>query len=217
MDFGSQNQTQLYSFMILQDILDRFTLKIHGASPQLKFVLYSGTDTLLMPILHNLQISSPECLYKKFVGGEEVADDNHDTCIYPNFGSNIIFELHFDGSAYYVLVKYNDLEVKFGTNGDPYVTFEEFKEIISNAVGDMNFEKYSEICHLETKKKGVMESGMMNYWFMMEILVGFVVAIVILMEIIVHVQKKKKNIEETNLPIIKEFRREIHTESVTLE
>jgi hypothetical protein len=214
-DFGSQNQTQLYSFMILQDILDRFTSKIHGASPQLKFVLYSGTDTLLMPILHNLGISTPECLYKKFVGGDSLADDNHDTCIYPNFGSNIIFELHFDGSAYYVLVKYNDLEVKFGLNGDPYVTFEDFKEIISNAVGGMNFEKYSDICKLETKE--VMESGMMNYWFMMEILVGFIVALVILMGIIVHVQKKKKYDEESNLPIIKEFRKEIHTESMTIE
>jgi len=213
-DFGSQNQTQLYSFMILQDILDRFTSKIHGASPQLKFVLYSGTDTLLMPILHNLGISSPKCIYNRFFGEDSL---NHDTCIYPNFGSNIIFELHFDGSAYYVLVKYNDLEVKLGSNGDPYLTFEEFKEIILNAVGDMNFEKYSEICHLETKKRDVMESGMMNYWFIIEVIVGFIVAMVILMEIIVHAQKKRRSGEESNLPIIKEFRKEIHTESVTLE
>lgn len=219
-DFGSQNQTQLYSFMILQDILDRFTSKIHGASPQLKFVLYSGTDTLLMPILHNLGISTPECLYKKFVGEEnDDDDDEHDTCLYPNFGSNIIFELHFDGSNYYVLVKYNDLEVKFEANeeGDPYLTFEEFKGIMLNAIGDMNFEKYSDICKLETKKV-MMESGMMNYWCMIEVLVGFVVLVVILLEIIVHVQNKKKKYgEESNLPIIKEFRKEIHTESMRIE
>jgi len=194
-DFGSHEQSRLYSFMIFEDILDHFNARINETNTKRKFVYYSGTDTLLMPVLHSLNVSSPECLYSKFFNGSS----EEDTCIYPNFGSNIIFELHNDGSEYYVLMKYNDMEVNLGCS-DPYCSFEEFQGILLNAIGDMTHEKYSEECQLQKKSK-MLESGGLTYWFMLFVFVGFVVTVIMMLEIVVYFKKGKTDDDE-NLPII---------------
>jgi len=199
-DFGSHKQSRLYSFMMFEEILDHFNARINETNTKLKFAYYSGTDTLLMPILHSLNVSSPECLYSKFFN--ESSNTDEDTCLYPNFGSNIIFELHSDGSEYYVLMKYNDMEVNLGCSehGDLYCSFEEFRGILLKAIGGMTHEKYSEECQLQKKHK-MLESGGFSSWLMLVAFIGFVVTVIMMLEIVVYMKRGKG--EDENLPIIK--------------
>lgn len=95
----------------------------NGKEEVMKYSVYSGHDTNVMPILTTLNLTTPGCLSKAF------RNETVDNCAHPPpFAASLVFELHEDDEhegQYFVKVRYNGIYYKIcgGLQQCPYEEF----------------------------------------------------------------------------------------------
>mgnify|MGYP000935173602 FL=1 len=95
-----------YVSAFLKDLRD-VMLDAANASSPLKLKIYSSHDYQMINVLHHFGLMSWECLADRYFNGSAAASDT--PCLRgPEFGAQIIWELHRKGGEYYVLMKYNN-------------------------------------------------------------------------------------------------------------
>ena len=139
--FGTAEQNQLQSVNLLTEIVGLLESKANGSS-SLEFVFFSGHDTTMMPILGLFNIVTLDCIYKNFFNKADYPE-----CMHPRFASHMQFELYIG--------KNNQTNIKFKYNGvifnicgttDGSCTLENFRDMISNKLGDYTVALYDEKC-----------------------------------------------------------------------
>lgn len=85
------NVSPVFSTNILSAILHNMDNMIKNGKDEVKrFSIYSGHDSNLVPLLNYLNLTTPECITKKWKN-ETITGNCADV---PPFASNLIFELH---------------------------------------------------------------------------------------------------------------------------
>lgn len=77
----------MFSTSILAGVLGNMDNFVNGKPQDIRYSLYSGHDTNVMPILMFLNLTTPECLTRKWKN-ESVSGNCADA---PPFASNIVF------------------------------------------------------------------------------------------------------------------------------
>ena len=100
------NVAPIFSTPIVSGILNNMKNRVKKGDQQvMKYSIYSGHDTNVMPILNFFNLTSTECLTKKWKN--ETVTGN--CALPPPFAANLIFELHEDEDTnkYTVKIRYN--------------------------------------------------------------------------------------------------------------
>ena len=93
------------------EILTNYT----RGQPYKKFALFVGHDSNIVPLLHVFKLTSIDCLHEELSSYKKL-EESESCRFYPDFLANFIFELHQEGTRYYVVGKYNGEEFKLCNN-----------------------------------------------------------------------------------------------------
>lgn len=86
----------------VDDILTGYTRN----EPYKKFILFVGHDSNIVPLLNIFKLTSIECLEKALKDYDSI-EERANCQFYPEFLANFLFELHQEGTQYYIVAKYN--------------------------------------------------------------------------------------------------------------
>ena len=103
----------MFSTPIASAVIDKMSRVISGTYDDKKLTIFSGHDTNVAPMLTFLNLTTPECVKRKFKNQTVTGN-----CAEPvPFASNIQYELHRkesvtpdkekDPSSYFVKIRYN--------------------------------------------------------------------------------------------------------------
>ena len=194
-----------YITPFMKQILEKFQKKKeNGAKEKMKYMLFSGHDTTLAPILTIAKLLDADCLQKEVMNGlpstEEVCGVPH-----PVVASNIIYELiqRKTDQKWRVKFSYNNVYYKICTNSvkdeydQYYCEFDEFVNTIEeNYLTKVNLTEYCDWDRfkgkeVDTEKFTSLEKKL---WFVI-LACGFIflVEIVVLLK---HKKNKLKKLEE---------------------
>ena len=139
---ATRTQSEIYSVPLFTQIRS-FMENVMNNSSQLQFVLLSGHDDTLLPMLTALNITTPACLFANYL--KNITNDP--LCTYPIFASQMIFELWNDTNEWYVNLYYNDIPAwPFKYQGLYQWTFNEFNNIITDAMGHKTIDDFLAFC-----------------------------------------------------------------------
>jgi len=146
-NFGSSQQVQLFSYYPLSQFLQWLNGFVTNTNRNLKYILLSGSDTFLMPILSALGIASHSCLYDNFFN-----ISNNQYCQYPDYSASLNFELYQNTTTntFYVQIVYNGVPFPYCDSQSTLCEFSTFAEKINDAIGDMTLQKYLDICGVQS-------------------------------------------------------------------
>lgn len=122
----SEKLAHIISTPIAAAVIDKMEKAISGKLDNKKMSIYSGHDTNVAPMLSFLNLSSADCVRRKYRNETVVGN-----CGEPvPFASNVIFELHQNDAApssHYVRVKYNGAYYELCEKRQTQCDFNEFK------------------------------------------------------------------------------------------
>jgi len=158
--FGSgKNEAALHSLYLLNNIQDYILGYLNGTSSA-NFVLLSGHDSTLLPLLVAFGVTTKDCLlanYKAHKAGEALPNPN---CIYPTFASNVVFEVYGQSTAdAYVKFYYNNVAQPIcGKTGDDSnkCTLKEFADYIKKVTKGYTYEYYETTCGIKAAEMPVI-------------------------------------------------------------
>ena len=146
-NFGTKTQVLLSSMNFLNQVVEHMTAasaaRLNGTNYP-KLVLYSAHDMNVVSAAAALGLISMDCLYKKHIMKHS---DASPFCFYPDFSSNMLFELWQDKenlSSLHVKLYYNEIEVKLCQ--DKPCTLKAFSELIKEANQGKTLSDFLEIC-----------------------------------------------------------------------
>ena len=132
---------------LFMKIISDFDHKLANTSSVKKWTMLSGHDTNVAPTLTFLNLTNYNCIEDKYekkdLGKYLNCEDG------PDFASNVLIELHKEGSDSYVKVRYNGKYMNLCEKKDTKCEYAEFKRRIQAQYVD-----YKALCGL-TAKKGI--------------------------------------------------------------
>lgn len=136
---GTSLQRKISNTYIIDEILNYFDSKISNKT-QKKWIMYSAHDASLGSLITLFNLSSYECVYDLWTKNKT----EHLNCyMFPKFASNLLIELHKNGSSYFVKVKL-DGEYKYICQQKSYEC--DYKLFASNILRT-KLENFDDICH----------------------------------------------------------------------
>lgn len=141
---AQETQVQTAAFHILDTVLGQLDSFRNGTNPN-KAVFYSGHDDTLYPILAAFNVINQSCVIDNFHSSSDNGTVVYPSCVYPDFASNIIFELYNSTSTPYVQVLYNNVIVPI-CGGQSNCSYADFVTYARGTTGNLDEQSYQKKC-----------------------------------------------------------------------
>jgi len=193
---------------IASSIMSWFDQKINSSASgksdfRLKYALFSGHDSTLIPLLYTLGLISESCIGTDLIEGK----NSPDCMMGPNVASNMIFELILTGNnTFSTKVSYNGDYVDFCKTGDKSNDYmcdvEKFRGMINS---DYYLSNFRQLCGIDDDGNSLNSSNLVTYKILFYCLL--VVAVILVLVIafmgyyLVNLSKKMQHAKR-NQPLI---------------
>ena len=130
--------SKLYITKIIKKIKDSFKKKIKQKNFELKYLMFSGHDDQMFPLLKNHKITNLDCIYKSYkTRKNKIKLENGNTCIiFPGFASSFLWELNRNKNSneWFVRILYNGKPIKFCKNNKDefYCPFKSWESLVND-------------------------------------------------------------------------------------
>ena len=180
---GSLQQIQLFSMNYFNDVMG-FMYKFSQGLQTPKLLIYSASDTTMVPLLTALNITNTSCLMSNFLN-----ETNITSCVAPDFASQLIIEFYnntgTDQSE--VAVYYNDYLQNICNTESGRCLMNSFFEVLKGITQDQGFDYYTQQCNSIVNET---EPNNVNLEIMRNSMIGIACFIGCALFVIVAYQKK---------------------------
>lgn len=164
--YGTEEERRIANTPFFEELVSSFDDKILALAENrtsYKWKMFSAHDTTVSMITTGLNLTSYECVAKlleqKRMGIDISKED--DCFLFPQYASNLIFELHQENNLHYVKIKYNGKYVKICGNKDRKCRYEEFKKRLVN----FKVDDFKNKCFgMKEGGKRFLEKKLMSKW-----------------------------------------------------
>jgi hypothetical protein len=181
---GTLAGTQMLAVPIFTQVLE-FMENVVSGNSTLEFILMSGHDSTLIPMIAALGLATPECFVNNYINN--ITNDT--MCQYPGFASSIIFELWNENASWYVNILYNDNPATSNNYGNYQYTLAEFEQLMNNAMGNNTLNDYWEWCGVDIPPSSAVEG---NVKYGVYVMTGLTFSIFVALMLTISQRLKKK-------------------------
>ena len=192
---GSQKQVQLFSMNYFNEMMD-FIQNFSQGLQTPNLLIYSASDTTMVPLLTALNIANTDCLMSNFLN-----ETNISSCVAPDFAAQLIVEFYnnSDSNQSEIAVYYNDYLQNICGTANGRCSMHGFFEVLRAITQDKTFDYYIQQCNNITNGTTIITYNI-TLSYVRDVLIGLTCLIAFaLVAIIVH---RNKIFKRTDDPLI---------------